>query len=190
MDVSSGELLLGGGGAGDVNGDGFADVLLRFENSATIVYGRSSFPAGFDPSPLDAADGFRVTGKPFISSFGSGPAFPYGSGAGDVNHDGFSDLVIGGNVIFGSSGNIAITKNGRTATFTDVGGDVVTIRVSKGRLSADDFILSNPDLGGAQLQRIDFAGQTSLNGADVTITAHRGPSGGDGFVNIGHLRAP
>jgi hypothetical protein len=32
-------------GVGDVNGDGFADFAIRLGSNASIVFGRSSFPA-------------------------------------------------------------------------------------------------------------------------------------------------
>lgn len=84
--------------AGDVNGDGRADVVLgapRASNnaragsgSAYVVFGKS------DSSPVDlaalGAGGFRIDG----SAPGDGAGDSVGA-AGDVNADGLSDVIVG-----------------------------------------------------------------------------------------------
>lgn len=78
-------------GAGDVNGDGFADVIVgafRFDNGffdegrAFVFTGSSTGPS---PIPAWTADG-NQTGAWFGYSVAS---------AGDVNRDGYADVVIG-----------------------------------------------------------------------------------------------
>ena len=77
--------------AGDVNGDGFADVMVgapQFDNGQTdegraFVYHGSS--SGLGASPAWTAEGDQATAY-----------FGYGIGtAGDVNGDGFSDVIVG-----------------------------------------------------------------------------------------------
>jgi hypothetical protein len=77
--------------AGDVNGDGFADVMVgapQFDNGQTdegraLVYHGS--PSGLGASPTWTAEGDQATAY-----------FGYGIGtAGDVNGDGFSDVIVG-----------------------------------------------------------------------------------------------
>ena len=87
-------------GAGDVNGDGFDDILIGApdadpggNNSAGesyVVFGMSvGFPASLNLSTLDGTNGLQING---IDTFDfSGEVH----GAGDVNGDGFDDLIIG-----------------------------------------------------------------------------------------------
>lgn len=87
--------------AGDINGDGFADVIIGAEQAdgggindsgeTYIVFGAAG---GFAPqvelSSLNGPNGFRLTG--------TAPADLSGgtvSAAGDVNNDGFDDLLVG-----------------------------------------------------------------------------------------------
>jgi hypothetical protein len=87
-------------GAGDVNGDGYADVII----------GAPGFPYGI--SHLDGAafvylgsSGGLATSPAWITHQGDDPA-DYGisvAGAGDVNGDGYSDVIVGGPLISGAS---------------------------------------------------------------------------------------
>ena len=81
-------------GVGDVNGDGLADVLVGpYQNVgyAYVVYGNASGTTvniSSDGS-INASNGFKVTGAStgyFADSL---------SGAGDINGDGLSDLIMG-----------------------------------------------------------------------------------------------
>jgi hypothetical protein len=89
-------------GAGDVNGDGFDDLIIgAFYADASgngrlnagesyVIFGGKALPATIDLAILGTAAGMTL--------FGSGPDDRNGravSGAGDVNGDGFDDLLIG-----------------------------------------------------------------------------------------------
>ncbi len=77
-------------GAGDVNGDGFADVLVAAPYATDgPSEGRVSLYLGSASGPSEAPDWF-VAGASRHSGFGLGLA-----GAGDVNGDGLADVVIG-----------------------------------------------------------------------------------------------
>ena len=87
-------------GAGDVNGDGFADLLIGAygaqpngpsSGSAYVVFGKAdTFGNILNLSTLDGFNGFKINGAAAGDNFGVSV-----SRAGDVNHDGFDDLLIG-----------------------------------------------------------------------------------------------
>jgi Ca2+-binding RTX toxin-like protein len=87
--------------AGDVNGDGFDDLIIgaantdpngiRYAGQSYVVFGSNSgFGAGLDLSTLNGSNGFAING--IAAGDGSGLSV---SSAGDVNGDGIDDLIIG-----------------------------------------------------------------------------------------------
>lgn len=87
--------------AGDVNGDGFDDVIIGSTGpnvgtyaagASYVVFGKASgFAANIDLPALNGMDGFKVSGVAERDRSGRSVA-----SAGDVNGDGFADLIIGG----------------------------------------------------------------------------------------------
>ncbi len=114
--------------AGDVNGDGFDDVIIGAitaslnggdSGSSYVVFGKATgFNATMNLSNLDGKNGFRLDGGQPWDEAG------LVSGAGDVNGDGFDDLIIGapgtdpngessgsGYVVFGKARGFEATMN-------------------------------------------------------------------------------
>ncbi len=76
----------------------------------------------------------------------------------------------------------------KTATYTDVDGDIVTMKVSKGTLTAGQFFTVAAGLG-EQLQLVDFSGGGGIfDGANVVFTVKKSATG-DGLVNVGGIQS-
>ena len=86
--------------AGDVNGDGFDDLIVGAKGadpngtdsgSSYVVFGQASgFSATMNLSSLDGSNGLRLDGEAAYDYSGQSV-----STAGDVNGDGFDDLIVG-----------------------------------------------------------------------------------------------
>ncbi|MCI5045512.1 MAG: Ig-like domain-containing protein [Aquisalinus sp.] len=81
--------------AGDVNNDGFDDVIIGAGNAnigsgeTYVVFGGTGFEASLELSDLDGSNGFRLDGS--ASEFSGFQV----SSAGDINNDGFDDVLVG-----------------------------------------------------------------------------------------------
>jgi len=86
--------------AGDINGDGLGDLIVgaygadpngNYSGSSYLVFGKSTpFAATLVPSILNGSNGFRLDGV------AAGDRSGYSvSAAGDINGDGFGDLIVG-----------------------------------------------------------------------------------------------
>ena len=180
-------------GAGDVNGDGFADMIVGAYSAdpngdsqageSYVVFGKASgFTTDLDLSALDGADGFRLEG--IDASDRSGYSV---SDAGDVNGDGFDDLIVGalGATLNGNSqAGESYVVFGKASGFT-AGLDLSALGGTDGfRLDGID----GPDRSG---RSVSGAGDVDGDGfADLIIGAYRAdPNGnssaGESYVVFG-----
>lgn len=175
-------------GAGDVNGDGFDDLLVSavFGNvvgyfydfslpSAYVIYGGDTRSGAIDVTTLAPSDGFAINAS---YRYGLHPLAV--SEAGDVNNDGYDDIVIGST--YGSVADAAYVVFGREGGYASV--DLANLGLSGFAINgADDF----DGLGAS----VSAAGD--INGdhfADIIIGAPRedggGADAGAAYVLFGH----
>jgi hypothetical protein len=154
--------------AGDVNGDGFGDLIIGTDGlsvgnsgvqSAYVVFGKASgWDASLSLSALDGANGFRIDGA--NGDAGAGRAV---SSAGDVNGDGFSDLLVGA---LGASPNGSYSGS-------------AYLLLGKAMGWGASFDLGTVD--GTNGQRLDGSAATNFTGYAV---ASAGDVNGDGVADV------
>ena len=149
LDGSNGFKMIGARGSdftsislnilGDVNGDGFDDIGIGAHFFDRLGYGRTGafyvvfgkpdgFDAEIDLTGLDGNDGFRIEGN----ASGSGQLGRYtGSALGDINGDGFDDILIGDQdtstngsayIVFGHKAESSVVRVGTHLGQTQNGG--------------------------------------------------------------------
>ncbi len=178
-------------GAGDVNGDGIADLIVgawgaspsgSASGESYVVFGKTSaWAASLDLSTLDGSTGFRLDGIDAADDAGRSV-----SAAGDVNGDGFDDLMVGawggdpdGNaaagesyVVFGGDFTHSVTHLGSSAADTLTGTSGANVMV--GGLGGDSL----NGAGGADVLR-GGAGDDNLTIADLSFQRLDGGSDSD-----------
>lgn len=149
--------------AGDVNGDGYADLIVgadraaphgAWSGSSYVVFGKGGeIDAAVDLSKLNGSDGFRLDGAALFDESGNAV-----SAAGDINGDGYGDLVVG-------------------ARGTDSGSSYVVF----GQAGAFDAVVALSDLDGSTGFRLDGAEPDGGLGRSVSGV---GDVNGDGFDDL------
>jgi hypothetical protein len=96
--------------AGDVNGDGYADVIVGAPGYENLGGMRDGLALVFTGGPSGIADGDPGEAASLISSQGNTSYLDLGasvSSAGDVNGDGYGDVIVG-DPYFGAGGRAAV----------------------------------------------------------------------------------
>ena len=81
-----------------------------------------------------------------------------------------------------------ISTDGKTATWHDLDGDNVTLKITKGTLTAANFRMLQGANETSALSKLTIT-DAAFTGTNITVTAKPGLDGGDGAVNIGEINA-
>jgi FG-GAP repeat len=136
--------------AGDVNGDGYGDIIIGAIGYGDFM-GRAYLYAG-GPTGLSTGPMWIATGESADSSFGRSVA-----GAGDVNGDGYSDVIIGAPDYNNSTGRVYFYAGGPGGLRAD------PMIILTGEKPQDDFGWALAGAGDINGDRYD----------DVIVGAHR-----------------
>ena len=162
-DISGGSVS----GAGDINGDGFDDLIIGAYYAAPngndnagasyVVFGHErGFAPSLDLADLNGRNGFVLNG--IDENDRSGRSV---SGAGDINGDGFDDLIIGApNGNFGAGASYVVF--GRNQDFT-ASLDLADLNGGNG------FVLNGVDIYGSAGDSVSGAGDINGDGLDDLI---------------------
>lgn|GEM_PF-3223034 len=200
-------------GLGDINGDGFDDIALGSADASygdgvvVVVYGapRNRLPSVVDATAMNGKDGFRIEG------LGGGVGRSLGGG-GDVNADGFADIVISNSdsstawVRFGRERSPKVVTydpekpdkktslriiGPQAPRFSRFGGSVAIV----GDINddgIDDFAIGEPDGGSAGFAYVIFGRKKGEFPAEMSVLDLDGKNGfrlqgarkGDGAGNL------
>lgn len=113
-------------GAGDVNGDGFADLIVgaRLSSASGQFAGRAYVHSGQSGDEL-----YRFTGERAGDFFGAAVA-----DAGDVNNDGFSDMIVGA-----PQHDVTALKDNAGRAYVFSGKDGELLRIHDGEAQGNQF---------------------------------------------------
>ncbi|MEN7538764.1 hypothetical protein [Aurantiacibacter flavus] len=170
--------------AGDVNGDGLADMIVGatgnnaygqdFAGKAYVVYGRTSGGSIDLSAVTDAGNGlgFEIVGTGEFSYVGNSV-----SSVGDVNGDGLADLIVSAHGTAGTPG-AAYVIYGRTD-----GATVVVSNIDPDGNTAG-FQIEGSSVGDQTSYSVSSAGDVNGDGlADMIVSAH--DADGPGGENVG-----
>lgn len=159
--------------AGDVNSDGFDDLIMgaplnndgpgaNDAGAAYILYGHPSLSADYDLN----GNGVDITilGKAAVDRLGNGV-----SGAGDINGDGFDDILVGAN------GNDDAINNGG-AVYILYGSASLSADYRMDGTGANVTILGKGDTDYLGIEGISSAGDVNADGFDDLIVGAYGNS--------------
>ncbi len=168
-------------GAGDVNGDGLADLIVGARGAdpngngsgrSYVVFGKSTGALVQLSDVTAGAGGFAMNGENVLDRSGRSV-----SAAGDVNGDGFADVIVGAyladpNLPYGSAGGRSYVVFGKT------GGTLV--QLSAVTAGAGGFAIDGEGFEDYSGNRVSSAGDVNGDGlTDLIVGAFRADPNGD-----------
>jgi hypothetical protein len=188
--------------AGDVNGDGYADVIVGAHANGAGGVGAGAVYVYVGGNTMDNTADVTITGAVVNEMFGWTVA-----SAGDVNGDGYSDVMVGTPV---SPGSVYVYLGGNPmntvadVTMTGGAGDYLGSSCSSaGDVNGDGYTdviagAASNDAGGTNAGRayVYLGGSSMNNVADITMTgaaandylgcwvASAGDVNGDGYADV------
>jgi hypothetical protein len=192
-----GELGRSVSSAGDVNGDGFEDLIVGapslypsgrdFAGESYVIYGKDGGPGDIDVGALTASQGFRITGANAFDGIGV-----LVSEAGDINGDGIDDLTVAGRspignptttyVIYGQFGtapDLDLAALSPSQGFTITGSDKISAAGDVNGDGTTDLVVGSNVVYGKEggLGNIDLAALAPADGFKI-IGVENGYHGG------------
>ena len=172
-------------GAGDVNGDGLADVIVgapysdpggvQSAGESYVVFGKVSTTAVDLANVVAGNGGFVITGAAGFDYSGFSV-----SGAGDVNGDGLADVIVGATEFFVGAGESYVVFGKATTTAVSL-ADVVAG-------TGGGFVINGIDGYDKAGFSVSGAGDVDGDGlADVVVGAHDADPGGAGSAGEGYV---
>ena len=158
-------------GAGDVNGDGYGDVAVGAHGTPGAGFRGAVYVYLGSPSGIRSTPSFTLTGQAYQDAFGYSLA-----GAGDVNGDGFGDLVVGAQGVPGGA---------------FYGAAYVYLGSGSGIASTPSITLADPGQATGDFFGTSVAGAGDVNGdgySDLVVGAYGVPSitlQGEAYVYLG-----
>ena len=163
--------------AGDINGDGFDDMIVGASGGgnggdrageAYVVFGKATGLANIDLTTLTATQGFIIQGDAAVDYAGVSV-----SSAGDVNGDGFDDIIVGapGGGNGGINAGEAYVIFGKATGLANI--DLTNLTATQGFIIQGDAAVDRAGLS------VSSAGDVNGDGFDdVIIGANGGDNGG------------
>ena len=176
--IDAGDWLRRVDGAGDINGDGYADVIVGAPQNGTgeayVVFGKAGgWTTAIDLSDLNGTNGFILNGVTGSDRFGGAV-----SSAGDINGDGYDDVIIAAR--YGDPNGI---NSGESyVVFGKASGFAAAINVSELN-GTDGFVFNGIDAYDQGGRQVDNAGDVNGDGFDDMILS--APNGDPNGIDTG-----